>query len=79
MENTTREIEIPCKGCLKFPVCRSKERIECTDLFNIIIELSEFERGNHIVSKDVKQVLKVQLPNVTHILPERSRGEIIWK
>jgi len=62
--------QLPCYKCLKRPVCKNKTRIECTDLFFIILNNADFDRGNRIINSFIKDGIKVILPNVEHILPE---------
>ena len=67
-------MKFPCRQCLKRAICQSQKRIECTDLFFIIIENADFDRGNKIVNKNIKIELKQILHVVEHILPGKD-----WK
>ena len=62
-------MKFPCRQCLKRPICKNLERIKCSDLFFIILDNADFDRGNKIVNEDIKSELKKILHVVTHILP----------
>jgi hypothetical protein len=66
--------DFPCFKCLKRPVCQNEERIECSDLFFIILNTADFDRSNKVMNGIIKNVLKQILFNVTHIVPEKD-----WK
>ncbi len=66
--------EIPCHGCLKLPVCKNKEKIECSDLFFIVLDSANFDRDNRIINKEIKKYIKEVLHELTHIIPEKD-----WK
>lgn len=61
--------QVPCYGCLKLPVCKHKEKIECTDLFFIILDHADFDEADRIKNKEIKSVLKQMLIKVEHIKP----------
>lgn len=65
---------IPCYGCLKLPVCKNKEKIECSDLFFIVLDNADFDRGNKIINQEIKDFIKKLLLEVNHILPDHD-----WK
>ena len=66
--------EFPCYKCLKRPVCQNKEKIECSDLFFIVLNSADFDRDNRVVNEAIKAGLKRILFNVEHIIPEHD-----WK
>lgn len=72
-----RKQEFPCYRCLKLPVCRNMTRVECSDLFFIIMDTADFDRGNKIVNADIKRSLKNLLLKVEHIIPENDWKERI--
>ncbi len=67
-------MKFPCRQCLKRPVCQNQTRIECSDLFFIILDTADFDRGDKIVNAGIKTELKKLLYVVEHILPGKD-----WK
>ena len=67
--------EIPCKGCLKLPVCKHKVQIECSDLFFIILDHADFDEADRIKNKVIRGYVKDVLQEVEHILPGRDWRE----
>jgi len=67
--------KFPCLNCLKRPVCQNKTRIECSDLFFIILNTADFDRDNRVINEEIKAGLKELLFNVEHILPESGWRE----
>ena len=61
--------QFPCYRCLKLPICRHLLRVECSDLFFIILDNADFDKGDKIINADIKICLKTLLINVEHILP----------
>lgn len=51
---------IPCKECLKYPVCRHKTQINCTVMFNYAHFHWEYERT-------FMRKLKKIFPNVVYL------------
>lgn len=62
--------KFPCIKCLKRPTCQHKTRIECSDLFFIVLNTADFDRTNRIINRELLKSLKTILFNVEHILPE---------
>lgn len=70
-------MKFPCRQCLKRAICQSQTRIECSDLFFIILDTADFDKGNKIVNENIKSELKKILHVVTHILPGKDWKERI--
>ena len=49
---------IPCKECLKFPICRSKQDVICKDLFDHLIK-TEMYSWNYRYHDRVEETLKL--------------------
>ena len=62
-------MKFPCRQCLKRPVCQSQTMVQCSDLFFLILDNADFDRGNKIANEDIKAELKQILYVVTHIIP----------
>ena len=61
--------DLPCNGCLKLPVCRHKKRVQCSDLFFMILDNCDFNEVDRITTKYIKEQIKELLLQVDNIVP----------
>lgn len=60
-------MSIPCKECLKYPICKHKEGISCSLLFYYMVEYY-----HHLNAQDHWKFIKEFIPNAERLMPDEN-------
>lgn len=64
--------KFPCHKCIIRPICQNITAIECSELFFMIMDNSDFEDAYKIRNEDLKRTLKQLMPAVISIRPGKD-------